>query len=147
MTSPSKTGMEPADFTTPSPKHRKGLPVAHDALQRSMFGVEPGAGDGGAVARRTDPRTSHEAGEKAMRDLTAKQRAVLRVFVAMEALTDEEVAAYYVGPKQSPSGLRTRRAELVKLGYLKDSGRRTLNALGNNVTIWAITEEGRAAWR
>lgn len=75
-----------------------------------------------ARARRADPETSHEAA-KSVVELRKRQQAVLEV-LKCGPTTDEELVCKYPYfaweeadyPKQSPSGLRTRRSELVALG-------------------------------
>lgn len=80
-----------------------------------------------ARARRTDPGTSQRAAAS-VADLRERQRAVLRVLADFpEGLTDEQIATEYERrsgrggstsyPQQSPSGLRTRRGELVVAGF------------------------------
>lgn len=72
-------------------------------------------------ARRTDPRTSKDAA-RTIDELTDRQRAVLTVIKRVGPATDPQIASAYERarerfpegyPEQSPSGLRTRRAELV----------------------------------
>lgn len=107
-----------------------------------------------AHARRDDPGTSHAAARSISSDeLRESQRAVLLMFDRCGPMTDEEAAAVYesavmggvpsmngVGmPRQSPSGLRTRRDELVTAGYLMDTGaRRTLRS-GRHAVVWGRT--------
>lgn len=47
-------------------------------------------------------------------------------------------------PKQSDSGLRSRRAELVRLGYLADSGIKGKTKLEGLSIEWELTRAGRA---
>ena len=85
-----------------------------------------------AHARTTDPATSHAAAQS-LGDLTASQMAVLLVMqvLSFRRGTDVEIVARYnavsqmdgtVIVRQSPSGIRSRRAELVKMGKVRDSG-------------------------
>ena len=90
-----------------------------------------------AHARRTDPPTSHEAAASIVA-LLAKQEAVLHVFNKYKTLTLEQLVANYFGLPQCASGIRTRASELVKLGYLRDSGRTTKTKSGRNAIIWEI---------
>ena len=90
------------------------------------------------AARATDPDTSWDAA-RSVRLITAKQAAVRDVLgAAPSGLTDEELAARYVGPHQSPSGLRTRRKELVDLGLVRDSGRRAQMETGRMAIVWEV---------
>lgn len=106
----------------------------------TLFDVEPVA-----RARRDDPDTSHEAAASIRApELRARQRDVLFVLRVNVACTDEELAVEYartpgVAP-QSPSGLRTRRAELVALGLVADTGERRRTASGRRSTVWKVTE-------
>lgn len=105
----------------------------------------------GAKARNTDPETSHAAAES-VSDLTEKQNAVLMALRRYpNGLTDERVATIYGNarsvvprdweqpfPRQSPSGLRSRRAELVEKGLVRDSGRREKTASGRQAVVWEV---------
>ena len=97
-------------------------------------------------ARRSDPSTSHAAA-RSVTGLRLRQQAVLNVFVLLRHLTDEEmIAAYYDAtlrnpdayPRQTASGLRTRRSELVRAGYLLDTYCRRKTAAGRPSTVWGI---------
>ena len=98
-------------------------------------------------ARRSDPGTSHAAAAS-VRELTVKQRAVRTVFrryASLGGLTDEQLAAKYdyevrmAGlPEQSASGLRTRRAELVRRGDLVDTGRKRTMSTGRQAIVWGL---------
>ena len=101
--------------------------------------------------RGNDPETSRQAAESisqaAMRE---SHLAILAVFKKHNALNDEELAALYSiqasegsAPFLSPSGLRSRRSELHRAGYLKDSGTRTKTQSGRASIVWEITDEGK----
>ena len=88
-----------------------------------------------AHARSTDPVTSHEAAASLESDaIRASQQAVYECFRHYGPMYDEEfiqkygwAARTHGWPEQSPSGLRTRRSELVtRHRKLEDSGRRVL---------------------
>ena len=99
-----------------------------------------------ARARRTDPVTSHQAAES-VKDLRGSQRAVLKLFHDMPAgygMTDEDIAKHYPTKgllQQSPSGLRTRRKELVDAGYLEDSGERRRMTTGRKAIVWQLATD------
>lgn len=92
-----------------------------------------------AVARDSDPETSWEAarsvtGAKRLREI------VLDVLREDGPLTDEQIAmaieTYHPHLLVSPSGLRTRRSELVASGAVQDSGARGKTISGRSSIIW-----------
>lgn len=94
-----------------------------------------------AHARRTDPDTSHAAA-RSVTGIRPSQVAVLKVLRQRLAGrgTDEQIAEAYANcsgvPLQSPSGLRTRRHELVERGLLADSGDRIRLRTGRMAIVW-----------
>lgn len=98
-------------------------------------------------ARTTDPTTSHEAadsiGEATLRE---SQSWVLAVLAYTGPATDEKLVSDYCSladrwdhiPPQSPSGIRTRRHELVGMGKIRDTGTRAALHSGRNATVWAV---------
>ena len=76
------------------------------------------------AARATDPETSHEAADAHDETtVTVSQAAVLHVLATYGPLADVElverynaVRVRYDHPPQTDSGIRSRRADLVKLG-------------------------------
>ena len=77
-----------------------------------------------AVARRTDPSTSHEAAWS-LRDLNQLQGRVLALLNRLHAATAEGLVDAYqadYGPV-SPSPVRTRRRELQDIGAIVVVGR------------------------
>ena len=95
-----------------------------------LFDPEPRA-----VARRTDVWSSHEAAASVTR-IRESQKAVLYFLAGRSPMTDEELVANYNGLQQSPSGLRTRRSELVELGKVRDSGQRRVLRSGRRAIVW-----------
>jgi hypothetical protein len=94
------------------------------------------------VARTTDPQTSHDAA-RSVENITETQNAILTLLTF--PLTDEElIDAFYnmadvAGWKTaSPSGIRSRRAELVAKGFIKDSGERRKLSSGRNAIVWSV---------
>lgn len=77
-----------------------------------------------AVARLTDPSTSHEAA-RALGDLTAIQRNVLAIFLDCGPMTDEALVDRYRDRhgRIASSTVRTRRRELEVAGHLEACGR------------------------
>jgi hypothetical protein len=93
-------------------------------------------------ARTLDPSTSHQAAAS-VRNIGATHQAILKVLSAF-ALTDLELVTYYNNaarkddtvPRASESGIRSRRAELVELGLVMDTGRREKLASGRAAIVW-----------
>jgi len=96
-----------------------------------------------AHARWTDPVTSHLAAASIPeQSLRLNQQAVLHLLRRLGPSTDEDIALAYDGPRQSPSGLRTRRHELVAAGFVADSGQRRPLMSGRLSIVWeAVLEE------
>jgi hypothetical protein len=99
-----------------------------------------------AHARNTDPQTSHDAAASVR--VTAGQREVLEIFELLHRATDENVARKHEArcllgtayASLSPSGLRTRRSELVRLGKIRDSGVRWTMASGRKAVVWEVCD-------
>lgn len=102
-------------------------------------------GEPTAHARPTDPHTSHEAARSVGGDrLRASQQAVLAVLKHHGPSTDlllvelyDMLAAAGAQPVQSPSGIRSRRHELVEAGQVVDTGRRVKLPSGRRAIVWA----------
>ena len=91
-----------------------------------------------AVARRSDPETSHEAAES-VKDLSDLQRMIWDYFTLWGPHTDEAMyAAMNCQGWISPSGFRSRRAELVARGLLEWSGGWAETKSGRKARIWQI---------
>lgn len=88
-------------------------------------------------ARNTDPSTSREAAASVLR-IRETQQHILDTLRTHGPLTDEQIShvAFEEGWYTSPSGLRTRRAELVEKGLIADSGERHRTASGRRTIIW-----------
>ncbi len=109
-------------------------------VQPSLFDEER------AIARPTDPATSHEAAASIDR-LIARQSAVLEVFKKKIRLTHDqlidEYAILFPDFPQSESGLRTRCSELVDKGYVRESGDFVTKPSGRRANTWEITNIGK----
>ena len=93
-----------------------------------------------ARARDTDPETSHQAAES-VGEITLTQSFVMRV-LRRPRVDVELVKAYQAmrtAPRASESGIRSRRAELVRLGFVRDSGRRVCLESGRMAIVWERT--------
>lgn len=113
----------------------------HDPAQVAMFPQ-----DGAAVARRSDPETSHQAAAS-VRKIRASHRRLLQLFRSYGRMTDEEAyeAAVADGWKISRSGLRTRRGELTppRGRGMRDSGERIKTESGRLAVVWEIDPGAR----
>lgn len=100
-----------------------------------------------AHARRDDPETSHEAA-RSVRNIRESQMAIADLMRHVgRPISDTEIGAIYGAwraeggdamPAQSPSGLRTRRSELVELGVVEDSGQRERLPSKRWAILWQI---------
>jgi len=90
-----------------------------------------------ARARNTDPVTSHLAAES-VGDVTRTQEYILRAL--RKARTDVELVEAYTNlrtaPRASESGIRSRRAELVRKGLVIDTGKRVRLDSGRYAIVW-----------
>lgn len=74
--------------------------------------------------------------------LRQSQAEVLAVLRALGPLTDRAILAFFSdgagNPRRSPSGLRTRRRELLDSGLVVDSGDRATSPVsGRKEVVWA----------
>jgi len=97
-----------------------------------------------ARARTGDPDTSHEAAAS-VRDLTGSQDAVLSVLEWHGPIADNDLVRRYQLATEtdntlrplSESGIRSRRAELVRLGRVVHVGYTTLDS-GRRARVWGV---------
>lgn len=95
-----------------------------------------------AVARHSDPDTSWAAA-RSLGDLTESQAQVFAILHEHGPLMDYEIEqhARKMGSTQTPSGLRSRRGELVEAGLVEWTGRKGVKPdTGNESRIWAARE-------
>lgn len=91
-------------------------------------------------ARRTDPATSHAAA-RSVANLRHSQQVILKLLALEGPKTDEELLYLWndrIAERISPSGLRTRRSELVDLGLVRDSGERRPLESGRTAIAWEV---------
>lgn len=84
-------------------------------------------------ARKTDPETSRQGPSRVR---IAGHRLEVLALLRQRPRTDEELVACLSG-QMSASGARTRRAELVRAGLVRDSGHRRRGTTGRRMTVWA----------
>jgi len=91
-------------------------------------------------ARRTDPDTSHQAAEQVDRIRAADLRDwITHRLENVGPETDEELytaAMWEFGDIVTPSGLRTRRSELVKEGLIEYQGHTRALRSGRQGRLW-----------
>lgn len=122
--------------------------VTRGALAHPSRGVyEPRqVNDWPARARTGDPATSHEAAASITpMELTESRRAILNALRTYGALPDHVLVERYQAatwddwPQQSPSGIRSRRAELVEMGLVEAQGESTTPS-GRRCIVWAANQ-------
>ena len=93
-------------------------------------------------ARTTDPVTSHEAGEQ-VKNLTETKKAILKILKKKD-YTDSQLFMLYHGlavngkaPYASESGVRSRRAELVKDNLVEAKGF-DKTQFGRRTIVWGL---------
>lgn len=136
--------------------HKEHAQGVHEELvggNRPVYDGRPGgmvrrAAPEVARARTSDPVTSHEAAVTVTGHgvLRPRPQAVLDCLAAMGGTaTDwalgeryEQLRAERDWPAQSPSGLRTRRKELVRAGQVTARGYARLPT-GRRAQVWALT--------
>jgi hypothetical protein len=91
-------------------------------------------------ARKTDPQTSHDAANS-VKDVSKTKKAIL--VLLRKHQSDMQLVANYSklarqnkAPRASESGIRSRRAELVRLGLVKDTGKRDRSAANRQMIVW-----------
>jgi hypothetical protein len=97
-------------------------------------------------ARKTDPGTSHAAA-RSVQNISPTKLAIITLLNV--PMTDNELVEAYEtmvrtgrAPLASPSGVRSRRAELTKDGLVVDSGYTEKLASGRLAIVWASTDNG-----
>jgi hypothetical protein len=87
-------------------------------------------------ARLTDPETSHEAAESVSNITPLKHEILQRLMTPMTDADLIEVIRTSSRMLVTESGVRSRRAELVQAGLVKDTGARVKLATGRNAIVW-----------
>jgi len=89
------------------------------------------------VARRTDPGTSWEAA-KSVNTQRPGHLAIMAALTEYGPMTDEWIyrRVRQAGMKISPSGARTRRKELERVGRVRDTGDTGVTDGGRRTKVW-----------
>lgn len=96
-----------------------------------------------AKVRRYDPGTSFAAALSQTPDKTRGLYMAIRAVLARKPMTDEELLALFQSRSKSvtPSGVRSRRAELVEAGWVRDSGQKRPTAAGHLSIVWEASPD------
>lgn len=89
-------------------------------------------------ARITDPETSHEAA-RSVTNVTPLKTEILKALTS--PMTDPELLiqiSYRSSLVVTASGVRSRRAELVQAGLVKDTGARRKLSTGRSAIVWGL---------
>ena len=89
-------------------------------------------------ARATDPDTSHAAAASVNR-VSETHQAIYTLILHHGPITDEALLPllHKTFSLVSPSGARSRRAELVKMGRVRNTGNTAILESGRQATLWA----------
>ena len=91
--------------------------------------------------RTNDPETSHEAAET-VTNVTETHAAIMTILGRLQVTDDELFRLHFAGaakgqwPYASESGVRSRRAELVRMGKVQEVSR-AKTRFGRNAIVWA----------
>lgn len=129
------TWPNPRQVPPPEPNRPKAAGIKRRAEEDDPVPVQ-------RPVRDEDPETSQGAAWTTAGELRQSQQEVMYLFTGGVRLTDEEMLAVALDAeiKQSESGLRTRRSELVDLQLLRDSGERGLTKNGRQSIRWEKIE-------
>lgn len=88
--------------------------------------------------RRRDPSTSLQAALSQTPDKSRMLYSTIYSVLERQAMTDEELLAIFHKARKvvTPSGVRSRRAELAEAGWLRDSGERRDTQAGHPAIVW-----------
>jgi hypothetical protein len=100
-----------------------------------------------APTRHGDPDTSRAAAATITgeRMTTAMRAVLLALDSCRRPVTDEDIIAQYKTlqmMRQTDQSVRSRRAQLARLGYVEEVGK-VLNDAGNQCRTWRIAQKGR----
>lgn len=108
-----------------------------DVKQRSFSFDEPAVIR--PVARATDPDTSWEAANSfTKKRLSAIQEDVLDQFRRHNTMTDEELEDALAWKYHAQTTVSKRRTDLVRLGYLRNTGEKTWNRNNRRMIRWGL---------
>ncbi len=94
-------------------------------------------------ARLSDPATSHDAAAS-VTDVTETQAIILTLLRETPMCDEKLIEQYRMGetlwgfPHKSESGIRSRRAELVRMGFVETIGLQERMSTGRFATVWQV---------
>ena len=89
-----------------------------------------------AHARRTDPETSREAADSITGHRISRLHGdILNTLLVYGPMTDERLCSLY---GDSPSSVRSRRAELVAMGYVRQHKNFGQTKRGRRAILWEV---------
>ena len=90
------------------------------------------------LVRRRDPGTSWDAALSITPEKRQELYRILYALLSKHSLTDDEIRPRFEATNypHSASGLRSRRAELVAAGWVRDSGNKRVSENGHPSTVW-----------
>jgi hypothetical protein len=99
-----------------------------------------------ARARSTDPDTSHDAARSIGSLRLNEVREAILALLRVRPLADWMLVEFYLMdaslPKQSPQSIRSRRADLVRMGLVEKDGTAPHPETGRRHTLWRATPAG-----
>lgn len=98
------------------------------------------------IVRRNDPETSFKAAISQTSEKRQRIYELIHLDLRQESrgMTDDQLTDTIVriqGHKFSPSGIRTRRSEMVKAGWVRDSGKTRDSFAGHPATVWELVPQ------
>ena len=95
------------------------------------------------LVRRRDPGTSWDAALSITSEKRQELYRILYALLSKHSLTDDEIRHRFEANSypHSASGLRSRRAELVAAGWVRDSGNKRVSENGHPATVWEALPE------
>jgi hypothetical protein len=100
-----------------------------------------------AKARNTDPHTSHMAASSITSDHLSETQAAIMVILRQSPMCDEKLVEQFhiweqLGrfPKASDQSIRSRRAELVRMGMVEYAGFDERMSTGRFGRVWSVVK-------
>ena len=98
-----------------------------------------------AKARNSDPSTSHDAAQSITSDKLSETQSAIMVILRETPMCDEKLVEQFhiwesLGrfPKASDQSIRSRRAELVRAGFVEYAGFDEMMTTGRYGRVWRV---------